>query len=76
MKNMNGTEISAAIRKALPPFYYMGNSIANGSVVEFLIFALCCIIPFALVYMQNVELDYGRRGVRKGYFITNLIDRH
>jgi Uncharacterized conserved protein len=34
------------------------------------------IVPKVREIMQNVELDYGRRGVRKGYFITNLIDRH
>ena len=46
----NGQAIGQAIRKALPPFYYMGNAAADGDTVAFLIFLLCCIIPFVLVY--------------------------
>jgi len=74
---MNGTEISAAIRKALPPFYYMGNSIANGSVVEFLIFALCCIIPFALVYMllsrSFIKIATAKRGAKKVKYVEKSL---
>ncbi|MEF9922045.1 MAG: hypothetical protein RR769_03945 [Anaerovoracaceae bacterium] len=46
----SGEEIGAAIKTALPPFYYLGTAIADSNFGAFLIFILCCIVPFAIVY--------------------------
>ena len=47
----NGEEIAEAVRRSVYPAYQMGISIADGSILSFLIFAVCIIVPFALVYM-------------------------
>lgn len=46
----NGAVIGEAIKKALPPFYYMGKACAEGSFLAFGVFLLFCLIPFAVVY--------------------------
>lgn len=46
----NGAEIAEAIRNALPPFYYMGDAIANGNLLSFLWFSLFCLVPIIPVY--------------------------
>lgn len=46
----NGTAVADAIQKAFPPAYYYGAAVANGDVLALVIFALCALLPFALVY--------------------------
>ena len=46
----NGAEIAEAIRRALPPFYYMGDAIANGNLLSFLWFFLFCLVPIIPIY--------------------------
>ncbi|MDD4377209.1 MAG: hypothetical protein PHH48_03555 [Eubacteriales bacterium] len=45
-----GAEIGEAVKRSMPPFYYMGTAIADGNWINMLIFVLCCIIPFGVVY--------------------------
>ncbi|MDR0905030.1 MAG: hypothetical protein LBN00_02440 [Oscillospiraceae bacterium] len=45
----NGAEIAAAFRRVFPPVYFYGNSVANGAPLDALLFALCAVIPFALI---------------------------
>jgi len=44
---IRGEELAQAIRQALPPFYAFGKSIAEGSVVDGLLFMAWAIVPFA-----------------------------
>ncbi len=44
-------DIAAAIRRVLPPFYFMGSAVAGGNWLHFLIYAAFCLVPFALVYL-------------------------
>jgi len=46
----NSGNIADAFRKVLLPFYAMATAITEGSLTQLLIFAACCIVPFALVY--------------------------
>lgn len=46
----NGEAIGSAIRKALPPFYALGIALEEGSWSQLLLFALWCVLPFAVVY--------------------------
>jgi len=45
-----GEEISNAVRRMLPPFYYYGKALADSDIAAFIIFALCFIVPFILVF--------------------------
>ncbi len=47
----NSGNIADAFRKVLLPFYAMGTAITEGDLVQLLIFAACCVVPFALVYL-------------------------
>jgi ABC-2 type transport system permease protein len=42
-----GNELAEAFRKAMPPFYEFGVSVASGNVVNGLMFVLWAIVPFA-----------------------------
>ena len=46
----NGAEIAEAIQRTLPPFYYMGDAIANGNLLSFLWFFLFCLVPIIPIY--------------------------
>lgn len=47
----NGESALSAIEKAAPPFYWFGAAISNGDITALIKFALCCIVPFILVYL-------------------------
>lgn len=46
----NSGSIADAFRKVLLPFYAMAMAITEGNLTQLLIFAACCVAPFALVY--------------------------
>ncbi|MCL2045559.1 MAG: hypothetical protein FWG88_04160 [Oscillospiraceae bacterium] len=48
---LRGTEIAKAVQRAIPPAYHFGIAAAQGSFLSFLIFALCSILPFILMYI-------------------------
>lgn len=61
-----GAEISAALRRAMPPFYAFGTGVAGASAREMLIFAAWSILPFAAVivllsarYLQILTTNKG-----------------
>ena len=73
----NGAAIADAMRSALPPLYFLGNSIESGSLGQLALFALCAAIPFALVYLLLSKSFIGiatRRtgGVHKKYEAKEL----
>lgn len=45
----NGVPLAAAIKKALPPFYLIGNAIADKNPLSLLFYILCAAIPCVLV---------------------------
>ena len=45
----NSGSIAEAFRAGLFPFYALGVAIADRDVVQFLLFAVCCIVPFLLI---------------------------
>ena len=47
----NSGNIADAFRKVLLPFYAMATAITEGDLVQLLIFAACCVVPFVLVYI-------------------------
>lgn len=44
----NGKAVAEAVEKAAPPFYWLGSAVASHDAVSLLLFALTCILPFAL----------------------------
>lgn len=44
----NGAQISASVKKAIVVYWY-GSGIADANILNFVLFALCAIIPFAIV---------------------------
>lgn len=46
----NGEAVAQAMQKAMPPFYWLGAAVALHDPVSLLLFALCCIAPFALAF--------------------------
>ncbi len=46
-----GSELAEAFRKAMPPFYAFGVSVANGDVVSGLTFVLWAVAPFAVALL-------------------------
>ena len=65
----NGAEIAEAVRRAVFPAYHLGVAIADGSFLSFLIFAVCAILPFAVMYTllshSFVKLTTAGRGARR-----------
>ncbi len=65
----NGAAIGAAIQKALPPFYAMGLAMQNGDWGQLLIFALWCLVPFAVIYAllsrSFIRIATAKRGAKK-----------
>lgn len=45
----NGAAIATAIRRYIPPFYFMGTGIGQLNVLHFLYFLLICVVPFIIV---------------------------
>ena len=64
-----GAEIAEAVRRAVPPAYHMGVAVESGDVLSFLMFALCVIVPFlllwALLSASFVRIATARRGAKK-----------
>ena len=46
----NGAEIASAVRRAVPPAYWFGVASESGGVLEFILFVLSCLVPFAVAY--------------------------
>lgn len=46
----NGTAIAEAVEKAFPPFYFLGDAVANGNLLSFLWYFLFCLVPIIPVY--------------------------
>ena len=65
----NGAEIAAAVRRAAPPAYWFGVASESGSVPEFILFVLCCIVPFAIAYAiiaaNFTRITTTNRGMKK-----------
>lgn len=65
----NGAEIGGAVRRAVYPVYAAGMAIAERDPVSLLVFAACCLVPFALIYLllsaTFVHLVTARRGAGK-----------
>ena len=65
----NGAEIAEAVRRAVFPAYHLGIAIAEGSVVSFLLFAVCAAVPFTimclLLSVSFMRLTTGGRGAKK-----------
>ncbi len=69
-----GAAMADAVRTALFPAYHFGLAIDTGSVVSLLLFALCCVIPFALVYAlisgRYLKMLTEKRGERKIAYVS------
>ena len=65
----NGAEIAAAVRRAAPPAYWFGVASESGSVPEFILFVLSCIVPFAVAYAiiaaNFTRITTANRGMKK-----------
>jgi ABC-2 type transport system permease protein len=65
----SGEAIAIALRQYLPPVYYYGTALADGSLVNFLLFFLWCAVPFALIYTilskSFVKIATTKKAVRK-----------
>ena len=65
----NGAAIGEAIQKTVPPIYAMGVALDSGDWGQLAIFALWCIIPFALVYVllsrSFIRIATAKRGQKK-----------
>ena len=46
----NLQDIAEGVKKAFYPFYQLGISIANQDFLSLLLFAVCALVPFALIY--------------------------
>ncbi len=46
----DGLNIADAFERGLPPFYWLGNAAANGDFVKLVLFVLCCVVPFGILY--------------------------
>ena len=65
----NGAEIAAAVKRAAPPAYWFGVACESGGVTEFILFVLCCIVPFAIAYAiiaaNFTKITTTNRGMKK-----------
>ena len=46
----HGQPIAEAVSRALPPAYWLGSAVANGSALHLMYFLLCVMIPCVIVY--------------------------
>ena len=64
-----GAAIADAIKKVVFPAYHMGLAITEGNILSLVIFALCAIIPFAIVYVilskSFIRIATSKRGANK-----------
>jgi ABC-2 type transport system permease protein len=65
----NGTEIAAAVQRALFPMYHLGIAVERGSIVSMLIFTICAIAPFVLALLilsvNFIKIATTKRGTAK-----------
>lgn len=47
---VNGAQIGEAIQKSIFPAYHLGKAIAEPNLLSLVIFILCALVPFAIVY--------------------------
>lgn len=47
----NGAAVGEAVAKAAPPFFWLGDAIVSKSAPSLILFALFCILPFALTLL-------------------------
>lgn len=64
-----GEAIAAVIRKAVFPAYHLGLAIAEQNLISLLLFALCALVPFGIVYwllsVSFVRIATARKGAGK-----------
>lgn len=65
----NGALVAEKLRRSIPPAWFFGDAVHNGSALSFLIFALICILPFAaacVVIGRNfVRIATSQKAARK-----------
>ena len=47
---VDGLNIADAFERSIPPFYWLGNAAADGDFVKLVLFVLCCVVPFGILY--------------------------
>lgn len=65
----NGEAIANVIKKSVFPIYYLGTSIANQDFPGLIYFAICCIVPFVIVYIllsrSFIRIATTKKGAKK-----------
>ena len=46
----DGLDIADAFERSIPPFYWLGAAAADGDFVKLILFVLCCVVPFGILY--------------------------
>jgi len=73
----NGAAIGAAIRRVLPMFYAMGLGVAGGDWGQTALFALWCVVPFAVMYAllsrSFVRIATMKRGSAKVKYVARSL---
>ncbi|MDR2357236.1 MAG: hypothetical protein LBD92_04000 [Oscillospiraceae bacterium] len=54
-----GAQISSAVRRAMPPAYYLGRAISDGDAAAMALFALICVGMFAAMWLL-LSLNFSR----------------
>ena len=47
---VDGLNIADAFERSIPPFYWLGAAAADGDFVKLILFVLCCVVPFGILY--------------------------
>ena len=73
----NGLGIAETIKSAFYPLYCIGTGITDGNILNLLIFVLCTLVPFAIVYFilskNYIKIVTSSRGAsRKKYISKDL----
>ncbi len=70
---INSNSYAGSVSKIFP-IYHMGLSIAGGSLISLLLWALCAILPFAVVYLildvTFIKVVTTKRGDRKAKYVA------
>ncbi|MDR2665083.1 MAG: hypothetical protein LBC21_02250, partial [Oscillospiraceae bacterium] len=65
----NGALIASAVRRAMPPAYFLGSAVADGSASSMAYFALICVVAFALMWrllsLNFMKIVTANRGAAK-----------
>lgn len=68
----NGETIGAAVKKALPPFFALGQAVAYADFLQLLIFVAWVAVPFALVYIlldrSFIQIATSKKGGKKAVY--------